>query len=105
MGKDKQAILSDLQNSDDLYFDSERYRYLVNQCDIYWRRAAALIVSENGYSHSGIASLLDVTSSTAKGYLDDLTDAYGLSVIESHPKSDPNDALWPTGYHDPYAEE
>ena len=102
--KDKQSILNDLQNSDSIHFDAVRYRFLTNQRDIYWRRAAALILSENGYSHSGIAGLLDVTKSTASGYLDDLEDTFGKDAIEAHPQSEPQEELWPNEYDNPFGE-
>lgn len=102
MSKDKKAVVADLRDEESIKFDSGRYGYLINQKGLNWRTAAALILAEAGYSHSGIANFLDVADSTAKGYLSELSDDFGEDCIESHPKSAPNDNLWMDGYNNPY---
>lgn len=54
----------------------------------------ALILAEKGYSHSGIAKQLDVGSSTARNYLDELQEVFGDDVILSEPK-EPHEETYP----------
>lgn len=65
----------------------ERIDFLTETYDLSTRNAKALILAELGFSHSGIASELGVTSGTAKKYLRRLEDRIGEGVTESLPKS------------------
>lgn len=66
---------------------SERVAWLSTTYDLSENNAKALILSECGYSHSGIANALGVTSGTAKKYLRRLEERIGSDVTESLPKS------------------
>lgn len=101
----KENVLKSLRDDDTIPFDKERYDHLTDEVGLYWRRAAALILSECGYSHSGIGNKLDVTSSTASGYLDDLEEQFGPEAIDSHPKHSPLEQLWPDEYENPFEDE
>lgn len=65
----------------------ERIDFLTTEYGFNTNTAKALILAELGYSHSGIASKLDVTSGTAKKYLRRLEEQIGEGVTESLPKS------------------
>lgn len=71
---------------------NERIDWLTDNYDLSRRNALALILSEMGYSHSGIASKLDVTTSTARKYLSNLEEQIGEGVTETLPK----DVRYPT---------
>jgi len=64
----------------------ERIDFLTANYDLNERNAKALILTELGFSHSGIASKLDVTDSTARKYLRQLEDEIGEMVTQSLPK-------------------
>lgn len=64
----------------------ERIDFLTANYDLSERNAKALILTELGFSHSGIASKLDVTDSTARKYLRQLEDEIGEYVTQSLPK-------------------
>ena len=64
----------------------ERIDFLTTNYDLSEKNAQALILTELGYSHSGIASKLGVTASTAKKYLTQLEDEIGEYVTQSLPK-------------------
>lgn len=64
----------------------ERVKFLTSNYDLSENNAKALILSELGYSHSGIASRLGVTDSTARKYLDTLEDEIGDRVTQALPK-------------------
>lgn len=82
----------------EIEFSKERFDYLVETQGHRPCIAAALVLSEHGFSHSGIANRLDVTGQTAKGYLDDIQTEYGPQALDTHPQYDPVDSLWPDGY-------
>jgi hypothetical protein len=65
---------------------SERVEWLTEQYDLSRKNAQALILAELGFSHSGIASSLDVANSTARKYLKNLEDEIGEYVTQSLPK-------------------
>ena len=65
----------------------ERVEWLAKTYDLSENNAKALILAELGYSHSGIASTLGVTSGTAKKYLRRLESRIGEGVTEALPKS------------------
>lgn len=65
---------------------TERVRWLTQQYDLSTKNAKALILTELGFSSSGIASRLDVTESTARKYLANLEDEIGEYVTQSLPK-------------------
>jgi len=65
----------------------ERVEYLTETYDLSRKNALALYLAEMGYSHSGIAKALDVTTGTARSYLRRLEDRIGERVTESVPKS------------------
>lgn len=67
--------------------NAERVTFLCETYDISENCAKALLLSEIGFSHSGIANKLGVTSGTAKSYLSQLQDKIGKGVTESVPKS------------------
>lgn len=93
MGKDE--VIKRMRNHDDVEFNRTRFDYLVDDEGMYWRRAAALFLTEQGYSHSGMAKMLDVTDSTAKGYLEDIEEEYGELATQAKPKPEKNERLWP----------
>jgi len=64
----------------------ERIDFLTRNYDLSEKNAKALILTELGYSHSGIASKLGVTSGTAKKYLRQLESEIGEYVTQSLPK-------------------
>lgn len=64
----------------------ERIDFLTANYDLTQKNALALILTELGFSHSGIASKLDVTESTARKYLRQLEDEIGEYVTQSFPK-------------------
>jgi len=64
----------------------ERIDFLTENYDLSERNAKALILAELGFSHSGIASKLGVTKSTARKYLRQLEDEIGEYVTQSLPK-------------------
>lgn len=64
----------------------ERIDFLTTNYDLSENNAKALILTELGYSHSGIASKLGVTSGTAKKYLRQLEDEIGEYVTQTLPK-------------------
>lgn len=64
----------------------ERVDFLTTNYDLSENNAKALILTELGYSHSGIASKLGVTSGTAKKYLRTLEDEIGEYVTQTLPK-------------------
>lgn len=67
--------------------DEERITYVAERYDVSRRCAAALQLAELGYSHSGIASKLDVSTSTARGYINELQEKIDPAVVETLPKS------------------
>lgn len=85
-------------------YDYDRVAYIGTIDGLRKKHGKALELAEAGYSHSGIAKKLDVTASTARGYLDDLQDMFGENVIESKPKSEDYPETYPdadggvTGY-------
>jgi hypothetical protein len=99
---DKEETLEHLREADDVHISRERFDYLTEEIDLYWRRALALTLAENGFSHSGVAKKLDVTDSTAKGYFDDLEEQFSQEALHTHPKQNPNKELWVDGYRNPY---
>ena len=64
----------------------ERIDFLTENYDLSKRNAEALILTELGFSHSGIASKLGVTDSTAKKYLNQLESEIGEYVTQTLPK-------------------
>lgn len=64
----------------------ERIDFLTENYDLSERNAKALILTELGFSHSGIASKLGVTDSTAKKYLNELENQIGEYVTQTLPK-------------------
>jgi len=64
----------------------ERIDFLTEKYDLSKRNAEALILTELGFSHSGIASKLGVTNSTAKKYLNQLESEIGEYVTQTLPK-------------------
>lgn len=82
----KDGVIEVLRENEHVDFDRKRFDHLVDTVGVFYRRAGALILTEHGYSHSGIAKQLDVTDSTAKGYLDDLEDELGEWVTQCKPK-------------------
>lgn len=64
----------------------ERVEWLTENYDLSTNNAKALILSELGYSHSGISSKLDVNKSTARSYLRNLEEQIGQGVTEALPK-------------------
>jgi len=64
----------------------ERIDFLTTNYDLSENNAKALILTELGFSHSGIASKLDVTSGTAKKYLRKLESEIGEYVTQAIPK-------------------
>ncbi len=66
--------------------NQERVDFLTEQYDLNENAAKALILTEMGYSASGIASVLGVTTGTARKYLDRLEDEIGEYVTLSLPK-------------------
>lgn len=71
---------------------TERVQWLTEQYDLSTKNAQALILSELGYSHSGIASALDVSKGTARKYLKNLERQIGEGVTQALPK----DVRYPT---------
>jgi len=67
--------------------NKERIMFLTENYDLTKNAAKALILTEMGITHSGIASLLSVNKSTAKRYLNDLESEIGPHVTETVPKS------------------
>lgn len=86
----KNEVIETLRNKGDIDFNSERYEYLVEEVGIHFRRAAALILAEHGYSHTGIAEILDVNDSTGKKYLKQLKNEHGENAVLSKPVSEEN---------------
>lgn len=64
----------------------ERIDFLTANYDLSENNAKALILTELGFSHSGIASKLGVTDSTAKKYLNQLESEIGEYVTQTLPK-------------------
>jgi hypothetical protein len=64
----------------------ERIDFLTENYNLNENNAKALILTELGFSHSGIASKLGVTDGTARKYLCQLEDEIGEMVTQSHPK-------------------
>lgn len=64
----------------------ERIDFLTEKYSLSEKNAQALILAELGFSHSGIASKLDVTDSTARKYLRTLESEIGEYVTQSLPK-------------------
>jgi predicted transcriptional regulator len=64
----------------------ERIDFLTANYDLSENNAKALILTELGFSHSGIASKLGVTDSTARKYLRQLEDEIGEYVTQTLPK-------------------
>lgn len=92
----KDGVIEVLRQNESIDFDRERFDHLVDEVGVFYRRAGALILTEHGYSHSGIAKQLDVTNSTAKGYLDDLDEELGELVTQSKPKPKKYPELYPS---------
>ena len=67
--------------------NAERIDFLTENYDLSRKNAAALLLAEMGYSHSGIATRLGVTAGTAKKYLATLDSEIGKRVTETVPKS------------------
>jgi len=63
-----------------------RVEWLTENYDLSQRNAEALILTELGFSASGIASKLGVTESTARKYLRTLESEIGEYVTQSLPK-------------------
>lgn len=70
----------------------DRVQWLTEQYDLSTKNAQALILSELGYSHSGIAFALDVSKGTARKYVSNLEEQIGEGVTEALPK----DVRYPT---------
>lgn len=71
-----------------------RSQFLESKYDIPEQLAEALAYSERGYSASGIADMMDVTDSTASGYIDRIEAVLGASVLyDSPPIPDTEDEL------------
>jgi len=66
--------------------NQERVKFLTEHYDLSTNNAKALLLAEMGFSHSGIAKHLGVTSSTAKGYLRNLESEIGPEVTQTVPK-------------------
>jgi hypothetical protein len=66
--------------------NKERVEFLTEHYDLSTNNAKALLLAEMGFSHSGIAKHLDVTRSTAKGYLRNLENEIGPEVTQTVPK-------------------
>jgi hypothetical protein len=64
----------------------ERVDFLTENYDLSERNAKALFLAELGFSHSGIASKLGVTDSTARKYLRNLESEIGEYVTQTLPK-------------------
>lgn len=64
-----------------------RIEWLCETYDLSEKEAKALLVSECGYSSSGVAGVLGVTEATARRYLAKLERVIGQGVTESVPKS------------------
>jgi predicted transcriptional regulator len=64
----------------------ERIAWLTENYDLSKKNAEALILAELGFSHSGIASKLGVTDSTARKYLRKLESEIGEYVTQTLPK-------------------
>lgn len=64
----------------------ERIDFLTANYDLSENNAKALILAELGFSHSGIASKLGVTDSTARKYLRQLESEIGEYVTQTLPK-------------------
>lgn len=98
-----------LQNEGRVKFDRERFHYLRDLLEDSWghkaasRRAAALVLSEQGFSSSGISNLIDINEDTCSDYLDDICDKFGENAVETHPQSEPIDELWNNGYQNPFS--
>lgn len=92
----KDEVLEVLRNNESIDFDPDRFNHLVDEVGVFYRRAGALVLTEHGYSHTGIAKQLEVTDSTAKGYLDDLDDELGELVTQSKPKPKKYPELYPS---------
>jgi hypothetical protein len=71
---------------------TERVEWLTENYDISVNCAKALLLAEMGFSHSGIASKLNVTEGTARGYIRTLESTIGEGVTETLPK----DVRYPT---------
>lgn len=91
----KEEVIEILREDESVDFDRERFDHLVDTLDVYHRRAGALILTEHGYSHSGIAQQLGVADTTAKNYLEDLEEKLGELVTQSKPKHSKNPELYP----------
>lgn len=65
----------------------ERVEYLKETYNLTRKNAHALYLAEMGYSHKGIAQVLDVTVGTARSYLNRLETRIGEGVTETLPKS------------------
>lgn len=92
----KNEVIKVLRQNDSIDFDRKRFDHLVDEVGVFFRRAGALILTEQGYSHSGIATQLEVNDSTAKGYLDELDEELGELVTQSKPKPKKYPELYPT---------
>lgn len=65
----------------------ERVEFVSDEYNVSTNCAKALLLTEMGITHSGIASLLSVNNSTAQGYLNELENKIGKGVTETVPKS------------------
>jgi hypothetical protein len=59
----------------------ERARYLARTTDLDRDHARAVALAERGYSDHGIAGALDVTPSTATGWLETVAARYGAEAV------------------------
>ncbi len=64
--------------------DDYRTGYISERHGVSDNAAKALQLQELGFSHSGIASVLDVTEGTARGYLKEIDDALGRDASFNH---------------------
>lgn len=75
-------------------YDKSRVAHIASFDGLREVHGKALILAQEGYSHSGVAKELDVGDSTAKSYLSDLQEMFGDDVIMCKPK-EPHEETWP----------
>lgn len=72
-----------------------------------WKYAGIIALAEGGWSTSGIASRFDASEGTIDTWFDDVQAGADLDedmwFREAHPKTFPDDRLWPDGYENPFA--
>lgn len=81
--------LSSVPDFVDERYVARRAEYLESEYGIRANIAEGVAWRELGYSHSGIATKVDMTENTVSNWMEEIADEFGLPATETRPQSDP----------------